>query len=670
MSSAPSRRRDAALCLALVLATAAVYSVVVGYDFVNYDDPAYVTENPRVADGLTAAGVRWALTARHSGNWHPLTWLSHMVDVELFGLDPGAHHLVNLLFHLANTALVFLVLAGMTGAAWRSAFVAALFALHPLHVESAAWIAERKDVLSTLFGLLAVAAYAAYAKRPSLARYSGVVVLFALALMAKPMLVTLPLLFLLLDFWPLGRFPDRSAAGRLLLEKAPMLGLAAASSAITVLAQRSAGAVLELSALPPGVRLANAVVSYVAYLGKTVWPVALAIPYPYPAVLPGWKLLGALLLLIAGTAFAVRNARGRPYLIVGWLWYLIALIPVIGIVQVGDQAMADRYTYLPLLGIFVIVAWGMQDLIGARRHGRRILAVGAAVLLLALAARTRAQLPVWANTEALFRNAVAVTAGNHVAHTYLGVSLRQSGETDEAIEQLRAAIDLGAAFPAAPYTLGQIHEDRGDPQRAMELYRLALAMQPDHADALVNLGRVLESLGRSVAARKHFETALTLRPDHAPLHTNLGVVLTRLGRAEEAVAHLERAARLAPREVETLNNLGVAYLDLSRPGEAESRLRAALRLDPEHLLSRYNLGVALQRQGRLGEAVEQFETALGLEPGSAELLAALGDTRFRMGEPEKARDAYEEALRRDPGAADVRERLDLVRRQLGRPDEP
>ncbi len=666
MSTASHRRRDAALALALLLVTAAVYAGVRHHDFVNYDDPAYVTENEQVRRGLTWGGLRWALGATDAANWHPLTWLSHMVDVELFGLDPGPHHLVNLLFHLLNALLVFELLRRMTGAAWRSWFVAALFALHPLHVESVAWIAERKDVLSSFFGLLALLAYAHYVARPEPVRYAGVLLSFTLGLAAKPMLVTLPCLLLLLDVWPLGRWGERRAFLQLLLEKLPFLALALASGAITLFAQQAGGALVGLHAVPLPARAAHAAVAYVKYLWRTVWPSGLAVPYPYPTALPVWKVSGAVLLLLAISWLAVAQRRRRPYVLVGWSWYLVTLFPVIGIVQAGDQALADRYSYLPLLGIFITIAWGVPDLLGAWRPRRPALAAAATIVLVALAVRTSRQVPVWHDTISLFRNALRVTAGNYVAHTYLGAALKDAGDLDEALLELEAVQAMGVAFPDAPYTLGLIHEARGDGERAADSYRQALRIKPDHMGALLQLGTWLESHGRSEEARSHYRNALPWLPGHPPQYNNLGVLLTRLGRPHEALSPLERAVALEPEDVEAKNNLGVAHLDLGHVEEAATYFTTALALEPRHRLARYNLGVAFQSAGRLAEALSHFERALELDPRSAETFAALGDTRARMGEPELAREAFERALELNPEAPGVRDKLAIVIRHLER----
>ncbi|HPC48095.1 MAG TPA: hypothetical protein PLW83_08605, partial [Deltaproteobacteria bacterium] len=415
----------------------------------NFDDPPYVTHNPHVLKGITAEGFRWAFTSVYGSNWHPLTWISHMLDVELFGMNAGMHHLTNTLLHALNSVLLFLVLEAATKARGKSALVALLFAVHPLHVESVAWVAERKDVLSTFFGMLATAAYIAYANRPSAWRYLVVAIAFVLGLMAKPMLVTLPLVLIILDFWPLerilpdGKRPDAAARpeggmprlplSRLILEKAPLFALSAASSAVTVYAQYTGGSVRTLDEIPLYQRTANAIVSYVMYLVKTAVPSGLAAFYPFPEAIPAAKVIACGVFLAGVTAAAWALRKRRPYLIAGWLWYVVTLVPVIGLVQVGRQSMADRYTYLPLVGIFVIVVWGADDVLKRFTRSTKPAAALAAIGLAVLMTATYFQVGVWKDSTALFSHAVAVTQGNYIAHYNLGCELQKQGDTGEAI---------------------------------------------------------------------------------------------------------------------------------------------------------------------------------------------------------------------------------------------
>jgi tetratricopeptide (TPR) repeat protein len=515
----------------LVAMTVAAYEPVRRYEFVDYDDDRYVTNNPRTQQGLSWENAAWALTATEVANWHPLTWLSHMADCQLYGLNPSGHHLTNLLLHLGCVVLLFLVLQQMTGAVWRSWLVAALFATHPLNIESAAWIAERKNVLSTLFWLLTMWAYLLYTRRPEWKRYLLVVVSFVLGLMSKPMLVTLPCVLLLLDYWPLGRLqrakgedrfrhqsldekdqepwqvelrsPDfRRALFRLALEKLPLFLLAAASSAITIKAQRMDGA-LDATVLPLGARLANALVSYVGYIYSMVWPDRLAVLYPHPGEsIPVWRVVAAALALVCVTALAIRWSRKFPYLVVGWLWYLGTLVPVIGLVQVGQQAMADRYAYIPLIGLFIIIAWGVDSLTRRLPSRSYWLAGVAAALLIALTMATRWQLTHWQNSITLFERALEVTDNNEIAHNNLGVVLVRKGRLDEGLAHLYEAVrinpDYGTARTNIAITLYQkgnieaVDESRWP--EAVNLYRQALELKPDYAEARQSLDALLEKI--------------------------------------------------------------------------------------------------------------------------------------------------------------------------------
>lgn len=508
------------------------YEPVRKYEFVDYDDDRYITANPRIQQGLSWNNMAWAFQSTEVANWHPLTWLSHMADCELYGLNPSGHHLTNLLFHLVNVLLLFLVLQEMTGAVWRSALVAALFALHPLNVESVAWIAERKNVLSTLFWLLTMWAYAFYARQPGWKRYLLVAVLFVLGLMSKPMLVTLPCVLLLLDYWPLGRFvrrtgedrfdhqsPDetdqlprqvdlrsrdlRHTLFRLVLEKAPLLLLAAASSAITIKAQQIDGA-LNAKMVPLGARLANAVVSYTSYIYKMIYPVRLAVLYPHPGEsLSASQLIMAALVLASITVLVVWGNKKFPYLTVGWLWYLGTLVPVIGLVQVGSQAMADRYAYVPLIGLFIIIAWGIADLtrfLPLRNYG---LAIFCGAILITLTVATRRQLSYWQNSLTLFARALDVTDNNDIAHNNLGAILVRKGRLDEGLEHLYTAVRLNPAYGTAYINIAvTLYQQasalaQGDESRwyeAVDLYRRALELKPDFVEARQGLDSLLEKI--------------------------------------------------------------------------------------------------------------------------------------------------------------------------------
>ena len=543
------------VCLALVVITLATFFGVRHFDFTNYDDPEYVTRNPQVARGLSLEGIQWAFSTFHVSNWHPVTWLSHMVDCELFGLDGGAHHVVNLILHLLNTTLLFLVLWRLTKEAWPAAFVAALFAWHPQHVESVAWIAERKDLLSAFFGLLAMHAYASWTRNRQRGQFTLLVVMFVLSLMAKPMLVTLPFILLLLDLWPLGRmktaWTPAGAKGapfsRLFTEKAVLFAATLALCVVTLAAQ-GGEAVRSVQDVPLGSRLGNALVSYATYLAKTFWPADLAVFYPLRREVPMVEGMFALLLL-GSVSFAVWKLRAsRPYLLVGWLWFVGMLVPVIGLVQVGGQARADRYTYLPLVGVFIMLAWGGRDVVRALRVPAKLAAVVAAALLIACASVTRLQVGHWRNSESLFRHALEVMPENVVAHINLGSVFEQAGRMDEA----------------------QAH------------YREALRIDPGRAQAHNNLANVLDATGKFAEAVPHYEQAIRLRPRESIPRNHFGMALAGQGQFDEALSNYAAAQTLAPRDPLPHYLSGVALLKLGQTARAIENFRAALRLDPHH----------------------------------------------------------------------------------------
>jgi Tfp pilus assembly protein PilF len=579
-----------------------VYASLGHHGFVSFDDGDYVSENPIVARGLTWHGVWWAFTTGYASNWHPLTWLSHMLDVQLYGLDPGPHHLTNEFFHIVNTLLLFGLLQRMTGALGRSAFVAGLFAVHPLHVESVAWVAERKDVLSTLFGILTLWAYVAYARRPGVRRYLAVLLLFALGLMAKPMLVTLPFVMLLLDFWPLGRLTQgpnpasrsipigaRWPIGTLVREKLPLLALAALSSIVTFVVQRRGGAVMGLDVIPIRLRVANALVSYVAYLAKMLWPARLAVFYPYFGSLPGWWVAGAILGLVAVSAAVLWVGVRRPYLPVGWFWYLGTLVPVIGLVQVGSQTMADRYTYVPLIGLFIMVAWGVPDLLIRWPPARIALPAAAGVVILGCAIAAQAQVQYWESSTALWTHALEVTAGNDVAYNNLGNVFAKQGKLDDAIAEYSEALRIKPGYAFAHNNLGRVLANQGKVSEAVEHYSKALRIEPDYADAHNNLGIVLADEGKLDEAIAHYSRALRTKPDFADAHNNLGIALAKLGRADEAIREFQEAVRIKPDYPEAHNNLGIVLASKGRVREAIAQYSEALRIKPDYQQARRSL---------------------------------------------------------------------------------
>jgi Flp pilus assembly protein TadD len=648
----PTKNTGRTIAIAVVLGgiTLAAFRPVVHNDFVNYDDTAYVTENPHVLAGLSLANAGWVFRTSCLGNWHPLTMLSHMMDVQLFGLNPGWHHGSSLCFHVANTVLLFLLLRRLTSRVWPSAFVAALFALHPLHVESVAWVSERKDVLSTFFGLLSLLAYGRYAqvqspmskvqgrepevqgsrfevqgsKLPASFFYVLSLFFFALGLMSKPMLVTLPFVMLLLDFWPLRRFQlsaihcRLSTYGRLFLEKWPFFLLSAGSCVVAFIAQQASGAVQSLGVSPAGQRVENALVAYARYLGKTLWPNVLAIPYP---PVRHWPLVVAALaavLLAVLTLGALWKGRRFPYIAVGWLWFLGTLVPVIGIIQVGDQSMADRYTYFPLIGLFVALVWTATAIAsGGRYRPAALPAVGVGVLLVC-AIVTRQQVRLWRNSETLFLHATEVTRGNYVAHNGLGLHYFKQGRVDEAVRQYAAALQMNPLYDAAHSNLGRALADQRRYDEAVTHFETALSLRPDDVKTRNNLGNVLAQQGRHEEAVREFEEALRLNPDHVTAHNNVAISYKKLGRIGEAIAHYREAIRLQPDSIEALNNL--AWLLAAHPDTQFRNGAEAVQLATRACeLTKYQIPVALTTLAAAYAETGQFQTAISFAERAQEL---------------------------------------------------
>jgi protein O-mannosyl-transferase len=680
-----SARAKLWICLALVAGAVAVYWPVTRSAFINFDDPDYVTQNTYVLSGLTWPGIAWAFQAGHSANWHPLTWLSHMLDVQLFGLQPGPHHLVNLLFHIANTLLLFLLFRRLTGATWRSAFVAALFAVHPLHVESVAWVAERKDVLSTFFGLLAIGAYAEYARKsevqslkshvssprsvvrgswpilnlPSSSFYALSLVLFALSLMSKPMLVTLPFLLLLLDYWPLNRLQLKTRDSRpktpfpALRDKVPYLALAAVSSVVTVLAQKGGHALLSVDALAVWPRVANALVSYLRYLANTVWPRHLALPYPYPGAWPAGMVLLAALVLAGVSVLAWRLRRGWPYAAAGWFWFVGTLVPVIGVVQVGPQALADRYTYIPLIGLFVVVAWLLPDLLKTWRYHRVALAgTGSAAILLCVTL-AMIQVGYWKDSETLFRHALTVTAGNYVAHDNLGDALADQGKREAARAEFAAAIKIKPGF-AHPYSnMAKLAFGEGDFAAAAGWFRKALELDPGNAEIHSNLAAALASQNQPDEALAHYQEAIRLQPERFQAHSDLARLLLAQGKLQPAVERGLAALRLKPDSAEVHFTVGNALLRQGKLDPAAMHYRAALKSAPGSAPVRLALGRTLVGLKNLAEAEAQVRESLRLQadnPDAHQVLATIFKAQNRFAE---ARSQYEAALRLAPNWPEV-----------------
>jgi protein O-mannosyl-transferase len=627
----------------LVVVTLATFSPLLQAGFTNFDDPVYVTENARVKAGVTLDNVRWAFGTTYFGFYYPLTWLSHMLDCQLFGLWGGGHHLTSLLLHLASALLLLGLLRRATGDLWPSALVAAFFAIHPLHVESVAWIAERKDVLSTLFLFLALWAYVEYAKRPGMVRYLAVVAPFLLGLMAKSMIVTAPFLMLLMDYWPLGRLrpwgsagevPGSRAAGvaplrslgRLILEKAPLFALSFAFAVVTVHTQKNA--ISPLESIPLYTRLLNAGISFLGYLAKMVIPVDLAVFYPYVAAdITLWRAVPAYLLLALATYLVWRWRANRPWVFMGWLWYLGVLLPVIGILQVGSQASADRYTYVSLIGIFVALAWSAAE-IPLRTPGAMVTAgAAAACMVFGFAGASWFQANTWRDSVSVFDHAVRVTKGNYLAHTLLGTALQGKGDLRGAADHLKVAVQLAPDYVDAWGDLGSLFREMGKLKEAAACYERVLSLNPEDAKALGNLGLLRELRGEMAEAEVAFAAAVAYAPDVVAYRIGLGRIEAQMGKDEKARRSFTEAVRLDPSSGAAFFYLGLLDDKGGRAAEAETNYRKAIALSPDFPQSRIRLGKLLAAQGRNGEAGRLFQEALRLDPDNAEALDLLERSR-------------------------------------------
>jgi tetratricopeptide (TPR) repeat protein len=604
--------------------------------FLTFDDNEYIYRNPHVTSGFTWANVVWAFTAYHSNNWHPLTWLSHMLDCQWFGIQPGPHHLMNALLHTLNSILLFLLMRRMTGTLWKSAFVAVAFAVHPMHVESVAWASERKDVLSTCFALLTIWSYVSYARNPHGVRYALFALLFVLGIMAKPMLVTLPFVLLLLDYWPLQRFrrADRESRGsaktslaRLLAEKAPLLPVIVASCLLTVQAQTAGGVVASLAAVPLPMRVANALVSYVRYIVKLLAPVQQAFTYPYPEHVPVGAAVGACILLAAVSYYFVRNRRARPYAVVGWFWFLGTLVPVIGVVQVGMQAMADRYAYIPSIGLFILLAWGLDDI--NRRWPRRetIMSLAAGVALVVFGCQAWVATGYWRDSITFFTRDVQVVKDNALSYRHLGVAYFEMQRYDEAIKAFRNVLRLSPEDGASLYNLAMCLDRQGRLPEAARCYEQTIRLVPGHAAAHNNLAILLARMDRPEESITRFREVVRLRPDRADSYTRLAAALSRQGRYDEAIVSYEEAVRRAPLDAATRNDLGSTLARTKRWREAFEQYARALSIDPQLAEAEANLGLLCLQSGDSINGRKHLERAVELRPDLAGRLGAQTMTR-------------------------------------------
>ena len=708
-SKALERMRNPAwICLFLTLGTLAAYLPVSRNGFVNYDDSDYVTANLHVQSGLKWENIAWAFTTGHASNWHPLTWVSHMADCQLFGENAGAHHLVSLLFHAANTLLVFLVLRRMTGALGRSALVAALFALHPLHVESVAWVSERKDVLSAFFFLLTIWAFVIYVEKSNLLRqkhyggqavrgpepkvgkvqevtgaegrvtqtseargqgrgfwYGIALLLFALGLMSKPMLVTAPFVLLLLDYWPLRRVArgecgvtgagGQSSIPGLILEKMPFFLLSVVSSVITFLAQKHGGAVS--TSISMGARIANALVSYVRYLGKLFWPENLSVLYPHPGQWPALQVIFSAALLLGIFAVVTVLARRQPYLVVGWLWFFGTLVPVIGLVQVGIQSMADRYMYVPMIGLLIMLVWGIGEALPRQHRSAAAQVIGSALALAVCACLTWRQVLFWRNSETLFRHTTQVTRDNYLAYNNLGFYLSGQGRVVEAMDDYRMALKINPNYEDARNNLGYALAGQKKYAEAIAQYEAALRVKPNHVEVHNNLGNALAETGKTEDAIEHYRIALAQKSDHADAHNNLGIALAMQGKFDDAISQFRDAIRYKPNYASAHSNLGNALAIQHKMEEAIKEYQESLRLNPEDPQAHNNLGNALSEEGRTAEAIGHYTEALRLKADNPEAHFNLGMALARQGKRQEAVAHYQEALRLKPDYGDAQKQL-------------
>jgi len=690
----PQKNQIILICLFLSITTLIAFWQLKDNDFVNYDDYKYIVDNPHVKEGFDASTVAWAFTNYHVGHWHPLTWLSFILDYKLYGLNPSGYHLTNLFLHVINTLLLFLLFTGMTQAVWQSAAVAALFAIHPLHVESVAWVVERKDVLSTLFFILAMISYAGYVKRQKVQLYIVTLLLFIFGLMCKPMLVTLPFVLLLLDYWPLRRFklgssdeaaqsaeltsgkqsskkkktkrqtvevaPHYSSLPHLVKEKIPFFILSALSSLITVLAAQGAGAASGLEALPLGTRISNAVVSYVIYMWKMIWPQNLAVFYPHPGMLPVWEVLGALLVLALITYLVVRAANKFPYLPVGWLWYLGTMVPVIGIVQAGAQAMADRYTYIPLIGVFVMIVWGLPELAKTWRHQRIMLGILAGFIITMMVIGSWLQVRYWHESVTLFQHALDVTPQNATAHNNLGTAFREKGDMDKAIFHYMEAARIDPKDPKPYYNIGEVLAQRGEIKGAIPYFQKALDIKPDFLKARYNLGLAFMQMGDLEQASQHFRETIRIMPADKEANLNMGVIQARRGNYDEAISYFYRVLQTRPDYAEAHKNLGIALMQKGYLYEAISRLQEALRILPSDPEIPYILGRVFAKQGNLDKAAMYLTKSLEIKPDNADAHNSLGATLARQGKLHEAISHFQEALRIRPGYREALNNLQVA----------
>jgi protein O-mannosyl-transferase len=653
--------------LLLLAAVFTTYWRVFHFDFVSFDDPVYVTGNLHIRTGLTLRNMSWAFIKGYAANWIPLASISQMLDCQLFGLQSGWHHLTSLFFHALSTLLLFGLMQRMTGSLWKSLFVAFIFGLHPLRVESVAWISERKDVLGAFFWIVTLWSYIHYVQRPSRLRYLLVALSLSLGLLSKPTTVTLPFALLLLDIWPLKRIvltgTNAPQFFRLVREKVPLATLSAAACVITYVVARRDGTIQSVELIPLGVRFSNAFVSYATYLVQLIYPAKLAVfyPYPPPQFLPTVAAVGVILLI----SFLVLRPPRRPYLLMGWFWYLGTLAPVLGLVQAGGQSHADRYTYIPLIGISIMLAWGLEEFAKTLPGGPTVLAGIAIAACAAWLALTWQQVGYWQNSETLFRHALDVTTGNYVAHNNYGLALKNRGRVDDAISEFRMALQDRPQLIEAHTNLGDALLAKGQTQEAAAELQESMRLNPTYPEAHIDMGTLLESQGRMQEAETQYRQAVDLAPDDAAAHTGLGSALAALGQTEEGLQQLRTGVELEPNGAVGRYDLGVVLAAAGRLDEAVTELSEAVRLQPDDPKARFNLGMALATAGRMHEALEEFTASVRLRPTDANAEFNLAKVLANLDRFDEAEVHLSEALRLAPNFEEARDALAALHAQRG-----
>jgi Flp pilus assembly protein TadD len=645
----------------LAVATLIIFWQVGSHDFINYDDNVYVYENLNVSNGLTIQGILWAFKSTDAEFWHPLTWLSHMTDVELFGMNAHGHHFTSLFIHSASTVILFLLLHQATNAIWESFIVAALFAFHPLHVQSVAWIAERKDVLSTFFGFISLYFYVKYVELKSIKLYLLALLSFIFGLMSKSMLVTLPVIMLLLDIWPLSRIGQSTekkyqvqflgkceSITQLIKEKIPFLICSILFSAVTIYAQHADTGNKNLYAISLSLRFENAFLSYLIYIFKTFWPQNLSIFYPYPTFIPAWQWLGSIFIVLIVSTVVVWSRRRFPFLLVGWFWFILTLLPVIGFIQVGDHALADRYTYLPLIGLFIMIAWGLSALTKKYPHRRWITYLATGFLLISTSFLTTTELTYWKNESSLFNHALQTTENNSMAHGHVGSDYGRKGDMAAAIVEFKKAIAIDPNNFTIHNDLGFALSQNGDLPGAINAFNIALKLNPNYAESHNQLGVVLEKLGRNDAAIMEYKTALAINPNNLKAHKNLGVALARSGNTNAAIQTYRDVLTQDSKSFEMHNSLGVAFEKNGDIDGAINEYKIAISLNPNFSKSHNNLGMIYGKMGHLNEALAEFKAGIAANHTDAELHNNCGIAYLMNGDFNKAIIEFNEAIKIKP----------------------